>query len=36
MAEHVSLLEEQGLPVPLPNQHPRIIIGNSPALRVAG
>jgi predicted RNase H-like HicB family nuclease len=33
MPEHVSLLEEQGLPVPLPNPHPRIIIENAPALK---
>ena len=36
MAEHVSLLEEQGLPVPLANPSPRVIIENSPALRQAG
>jgi predicted RNase H-like HicB family nuclease len=36
MAEHVSLLEEQGLPVPLPNAFPRITIENAPALRRAG
>ncbi len=26
--EHVSLLREKGLPVPLPNPYPRIIIQN--------
>jgi predicted RNase H-like HicB family nuclease len=36
MAEHVSLLEEQGLPVPLPNPFPRVIIENTPQLRRAG
>ena len=36
MAEHVSLLEEQGLPVPLPNPFPRVIIENAPQLRRAG
>jgi predicted RNase H-like HicB family nuclease len=32
MLEHVSLLEEQGLPVPLRNARPRILIENAPAL----
>jgi len=32
MLEHVALLEEQGLPVPLPSARPRIIIENAPAL----
>ena len=32
IAEHVSLLAEQGLPVPLPNPRPRITIENAPAL----
>jgi predicted RNase H-like HicB family nuclease len=36
MAEHVSLLKEQGLPVPLPNSCPRVIIENAPQLRRAG
>jgi predicted RNase H-like HicB family nuclease len=36
MAEHVSLLEEQGLPVPLPNPCPRITIENAPSLTQAG
>ena len=36
IAEHVSLLEEQGLPVPAPNPRPRITIENAPALRQAG
>ena len=36
MAEHVSLLEEQGLPVPVPNPRPRITIENAPALRQTG
>jgi predicted RNase H-like HicB family nuclease len=36
MTEHVRLLEEQGLPVPLPNPRPRIIVENTPALRQAG
>ena len=33
MAEHVGLLIEQGLPVPLANPRPRILIENAPALR---
>ena len=36
MAEHVSLLEEQGLPVPLPTSCPRVMIENEPQLRRAG
>ena len=36
MAEHVSLLEGQGLPVPLPNSSPRVVIENAPPLRLAG
>jgi predicted RNase H-like HicB family nuclease len=36
MAEHARLLEEQGLPVPLPNPRPRIVIEDAPALRQAG
>jgi len=36
MMEHVRLLEEQGLPVPLPSARPRIIIENAPALERAG
>jgi predicted RNase H-like HicB family nuclease len=36
MTEHVRLLEEQGLPVPVPNSHPRILIENAPALRQVG
>ena len=36
MAEHVSLLEEQGLPVPLPNSSPRVVIENAPQARRAG
>lgn len=32
IAEHVSLLAEQGLPVPLPNARPHITIENAPAL----
>jgi predicted RNase H-like HicB family nuclease len=32
MLEHVSLLEDQGLTVPLSNASPRIIIENAPAL----
>ncbi len=36
MAEHVTLLQQQGLPVPLPNSRPRIIIENAPALEQAG
>ena len=31
IAEHVNLLAEQGLPVPLPNPRPRITIENAPA-----
>ena len=33
MAEHVGLMEELGLPIPLPNSCPRITIENAPALR---
>ena len=36
MAEHVSLLEEQDLPVPLVNSCPRVIMENAPQLRRAG
>jgi len=36
MTEHVRLLEEQGLPVPLPNPRPRIVVENAPALKRAG
>jgi len=36
MAEHVSLLEAQGLPVPLPNSSPRVVIENAPQLRRVG
>jgi len=36
MTEHVRLLEEQGLPVPLPNPRPRIVVENAPALKPAG
>ena len=32
MMEHVSLLEQQGLPVPLPVSNPRVVIENAPAL----
>ena len=35
MVEHVRLLEEQSLPVPLPNSCPRIVIENAPTLRQA-
>lgn len=28
MKEHVSLLRQQGLPVPTPNSHPRVVIEN--------
>ena len=35
IAEHVSLLEQQGLPVPPPNPQPRIVIENAPALNRA-
>lgn len=35
MVEHVNLLKEQGLPVPLPNPHPRITIENT-VLKQAG
>ena len=33
MAEHVNLLEQEGLPVPPRNLCPRITIENAPALR---
>jgi predicted RNase H-like HicB family nuclease len=36
MAEHVSLLAEQGLPVPPRSTRPRIIIENAPVLSQAG
>jgi predicted RNase H-like HicB family nuclease len=36
MVEQVNLLREQGLPVPPPNSHPQIIIGNAPTLKHAG
>ena len=36
MTEHVRLLEEEGLPVPLPNPRPRIVVENAPALKRAG
>ncbi len=36
MAEHVRLLEQLGLPVPIPNSSPRITIENTPALKQAG
>ena len=29
MIEHVSLLKEQGLPVPNPNPNPRVVIENT-------
>jgi predicted RNase H-like HicB family nuclease len=29
MIEHVTLLEEQGLPAPTPNPNPRVIIENT-------
>jgi predicted RNase H-like HicB family nuclease len=35
MAEHVSLLEQQGLPVPAPNPSPRVIIENSAPVSMA-
>jgi predicted RNase H-like HicB family nuclease len=35
MAEHVSLLQEQGMPVPPSNPSPRIVIENAPTLRRA-
>jgi predicted RNase H-like HicB family nuclease len=36
MTEHVRLLEEQDMPVPLPSGRPRIIIEDAPALRRTG
>jgi predicted RNase H-like HicB family nuclease len=36
IVEHVNLLEAQGLPVPPPNLHPRIVIENAPALNRPG
>jgi predicted RNase H-like HicB family nuclease len=36
MAEHVRLLEEHGLAVPIPNSSPRAIIENAVPLRPAG
>jgi predicted RNase H-like HicB family nuclease len=35
MIEHVSLLKEQGLPVPPVNNNPRIIIQNERAVKAA-
>jgi hypothetical protein len=35
MVEHVSLLKEQGMTVPVPSERPRIIIENAP-VRQAG
>ena len=35
MKEHVELLKEQGLPVPLKNPDPRIVIQNEKKLAVA-
>jgi len=34
MQEHVSLLEQQGLPVPVPNPNPRVVIENSAPVSV--
>ena len=28
MTEHIRLLQENGLPVPAPNPHPRIVVEN--------
>jgi predicted RNase H-like HicB family nuclease len=36
MIEHVRLLEEQRLPVPVRSARPRIIIEDAPALKQAG
>ncbi len=36
MTDHVRLLEEEGLPVPLPNPRPRIIVENASAVRRVG
>jgi predicted RNase H-like HicB family nuclease len=36
MIDHVRLLEERGLPVPLPSSRPRITIENASELRQAG
>ena len=36
MAEHVRVLQEEGLPVPPPSDRPRIIIEDAPVLRHAG
>ncbi len=35
MLEHVALLEEQGLPVPLANPDPQVLIHNSGEFRAA-
>jgi hypothetical protein len=35
MKEHVELLKEQGLPVPLKNLDPKIIIQNEKKLAIA-
>ncbi len=35
MAEHVRLLREQGLPVPLPSESPQIVIKNEQLLQRA-
>jgi hypothetical protein len=36
MTDHVRLLEEGGLPVPLPNPRPRIVVENATELKRAG
>ena len=35
MIEHVTLLKEQGLPVPSKNENPKIIIQNEESLKAA-
>ncbi|HPZ07047.1 MAG TPA: type II toxin-antitoxin system HicB family antitoxin [Candidatus Eremiobacteraeota bacterium] len=35
MKEHISLLKERGLPVPLKNSEPKIIIQNQKELKIA-
>jgi len=35
MEEHITLLEERGLPVPSPNPHPTIVIENERPLDIA-
>jgi len=35
MVEHLSLLEQQGMPIPIPDGPPRIVIENAPPFQQA-